>query len=915
MTKAGDARAAGSNKCRRPSSVLRGEGRVLRLLAAANQNATLFLATLGAFIVFATASSLYVRTESSIDEARAALLESYLLADELRQTSDDLTRFVRTYVATGDHRYKSQYDEVLDIREGRAPRPLEPHNVYWDLVLEDGVRPRPAGRAVPLLDLMRQAGFTDVEFAKLTEAKAASDALTRTEYAAMALIESGKPTPEASRAQAVRLLNDSEYHHTKARIMQPIADLHAMVSKRTLQTVRAAEQRGRHMQAVLLLSSLALAFFLWRLLRILNTEQRTREDTDARYRTVFENAGVGLAEVDDTGHVLNINREFCRILGDAKKQLLSREFDLRRIIPLEGRPGSDVPATTPNPHTSEHVRSDGSHIWIDSHTHRVERPDKGARTFIAAAIDVTAAKRIEAELATHRKNLEDLVRDRTQRLTRRNDQLTREIDARERAVAALHESEERFRFIAENTWDPIFVLDVETEAFTYVSSSVYRQRGYTAEEVMSRPVWAALMPNSAAVVRRMLAETKAAWERGERPEILRLSDVEQPHRNGHIIQTEVVATLHSDAAGNLVSLLGVTRDITERKRTEEAIRRLAFYDNLTRLPNRRLLVDRLERAVARARRENTREALLFLDLDGFKPVNDLYGHEVGDWLLQGAAGRIVGCLREADTAARWGGDEFVVLLSNVQDANAAVVVASRIREVLAAPFITEDGQRIEVSSSIGIACFPDDASNESELMRLADQAMYRAKSSGRNTIHVRSERVPPSSVESLSPVDHSLVRIVWRPAFASGNTMIDREHRDLIASGSRLLDMALRPGSNLRALREAFEGLYAQIVAHFEHEETLLQDLSYSQLERHQGQHAKLLQQASQLRTRYQSAPVAPADLIEFFAVHMIREHLLQDDALFFPLLARSPDGEHGAISECVPTRGGRSASRTAPAS
>ena len=119
----------------------------------------------------------------------------------------------------------------------------------------------------------------------------------------------------------------------------------------------------------------------------------------------------------------------------------------------------------------------------------------------------------------------------------------------------------------------------------------------------------------------VLADSIARWQAGDRSNLPRVTEIDQPHKDGHIIQTEVVTTLHADSDGNIVSVLGVTRNITERKRAEEAIRQLAFYDPLTQLPNRRLLQDRIPQQIARARREQTRIALLFIDLDKFKPVN------------------------------------------------------------------------------------------------------------------------------------------------------------------------------------------------------------------------------------------------------------------------------------------------------
>lgn len=175
-------------------------------------------------------------------------------------------------------------------------------------------------------------------------------------------------------------------------------------------------------------------------------------------------------------------------------------------------------------------------------------------------------------------------------------------------------------------------------------------------------------------------------------------------------------------------------DITERTQMQEQVRALAFYDPLTQLPNRRLVLDRLTQEMVRARRLQRRLALLFIDLDQFKPVNDELGHAVGDWLLQTAAQRIQGCLRESDTAARLGGDEFVVLLPDLQSSEAALGVAEKIRLELAREFVTAQGISLHISSSIGVALYPDHGLTDKDLMRLGDEAMYQAKKAGRNAV-------------------------------------------------------------------------------------------------------------------------------------------------------------------------------------
>jgi hypothetical protein len=229
-----------------------------------------FWLTLGMFAVFAATFVVYAWSEKRIDRANEVRQHSFLLADELRQSSDDLTRTVRTYVVTGDSIYKQHYREILDIRDGRKPRPAAYQYIYWDLVLADDRRPRPSGPAIPLLELMRRSGFTEQEFARLAEAKANSDALTQTEFAAMGLIESPDPPTEANRAMAIAMLHDAAYHEAKASIMLPISHFHLLADHRTLESVAAARTHATRVRLAFIVFGLLLISMLWRAQRKLD---------------------------------------------------------------------------------------------------------------------------------------------------------------------------------------------------------------------------------------------------------------------------------------------------------------------------------------------------------------------------------------------------------------------------------------------------------------------------------------------------------------------------------------------------------------------------------------------------------------------------------------------------------------------
>ena len=176
---------------------------------------------------------------------------------------------------------------------------------------------------------------------------------------------------------------------------------------------------------------------------------------------------------------------------------------------------------------------------------------------------------------------------------------------------------------------------------------------------------------------------------------------------------------------------GFITDITERKNAEERIRHMAQYDTLTDLPNRALLSDRLQQALSNAKREHIHLALMFIDFDNFKPINDTLGHAIGDKLLAMAASRMQRCMRESDTIARIGGDEFVVLIPNAESDLDAKIVAEKIRQAIDVPFEVE-GYTLNITVSIGIAVYPEHGEDEIELSKNADCAMYYAKQAGRN---------------------------------------------------------------------------------------------------------------------------------------------------------------------------------------
>ena len=466
-------------------------------------------ATIGLTVAFTLLLVAYIRIDLQIEGVEKLRLNAFLLSDELRQTSDDLTRMARSYVVTGDRLYKVHYQEILDIRDGKKARPVGYEDVYWDLVRADDLRPRPSsGRAVSLLALMHAAGYSKPEFAKLTESKLNSDRLVATELAAMHMVESHDLNSDVAQLKAVRMLYDDNYHRAKAGIMKPIGEALEMVQRRTQADLIKERAIAKRLRAAFITVGVMLLFMYLGL-----------------YRHVRLTLG---ASVDDIKmHI---------------KRLGKGEFT--RPVPVP-------------------------------------------------------------------KGMQDSVIG-----------------------------------------------------------------------------W--------------LAETQN-----------KLSRIE-----------------------------------AEQMAAAEEIKNLAFFDTLTGLPNRRLLNDRLNLAMASSKRDGLCAAMLFIDLDNFKPLNDQYGHEAGDMLLREVAVRLKHCMRETDTIARFGGDEFIALIQGLSAdkptaRELAHGIAEKIRTALAAPFeldiVRERKADAAVvyrsAASIGGLVFVDHELSRDELFKLADAAMYESKRIGGNSIY------------------------------------------------------------------------------------------------------------------------------------------------------------------------------------
>ncbi len=779
-----------------------------------------FWLTLAVALTFCAVFIAYIQAEKQIDRANELRINSYLLADELRQSSDDLTRMIQAYVVNGNPLYKKHYQEILDIRDGKAPRPVAYNDIYWDLVLDDDIRPRTNGKKIPLLTLMKQTGFTEAEFAWLSEAKLNSDLLTGTEFAAIKLVDSNDSSTATAinRAKASMMLNDASYHHAKAGIMRPLSDFYNMVNKRTLSEVHYAERFAFVLRIAVILLGLLFVYMLLRSYRALNAILGGSVDvlytniakigsgnfsSTIPVRSGMENSVMGwlsetqikLAKIDadrqiaeDRNHrqaqlyevlsqcnqaivrCVSAEELFPKICQDAvifggMKMVWIGLFDgaSQLIKPvafygagveyldqieisvdgnaLNGRGPSgtafreDVAFWCPDfqndPATEPWHKLGEKFGWGASVSLPLHCNGKVIGTFNLYANDKSifdeAGRSLLLEMCTDI----DFALDNFQIELER-------VEFKDKLL----ESEECARLVLENSIDAIINMDAEGNviAWNAAASSMF---GYAREDVLGRTLSELIVPARSREahkegMQRVLA-THQSKVTGRRVELdaLRSDGTEFP----------VEMSIAQIRRGDNVFFSSFIRDITERRESENQIQRLAHFDTLTGLPNRSLLQDHFKYALSLVKRNNGKLAVIFLDLDHFKDINDTLGHSVGDVLLKELARRLQSMLREEDTLSRLGGDEFILILPGT-DAHGAANVSQKLLSVMAKPYQISPYE-LTVTGSIGVALYPEDGADLERLSQKADTAMYRAKQEGRNSYRFFTAEMQATSVRNL----------------------------------------------------------------------------------------------------------------------------------------------------------------------
>lgn len=765
----------------------------------------------------------YVYTEKNVDKQNTLRFDSFKLAQELQQSSEDLTHMVRSYVQTGNPIYKQHYQEILDIRNGVKPRPINYQGIYWDLVLEDDVRPRAFSKqTISLLALMQQYYLTDAELSKLNQAKLNSDALTKIEFEAMRIAEAKKPTTDVARRRAINMLYDRTYFEAKANIMKPIDEFHQMIDKRTQQAVSHATNQANYLRWFLLLSALVEIGLLWLTYRSLG--QALGADVGTLHNAIIK---LGKGEIDTPidvnqsakGSVMSWLAETQASLAkirneeQAAKQYSHRltqlyaalsqcnqaivrcnsenelfpqlckiavEFggmkmawigvideELKLLMPISvygqgvdyvshlnissdpNQPSSKGPigqavlkdepfwcqAFVTDPSTALWHDLGRQYGWGSAASLPLHRNGKviGAFTLYSGttnAFDEEAKKLLE-EMATDIDFALNSFRVEAER---------------EHYRSHLQSSEESSRLVLENAFDAVINMDTDG-IVTEWSGSANKMFGYTRAEAVGHLLGDLIVPEvhreaHANGMKRLLATGKSNI-------VGKLIEITAVRRDGVEIPIELSITQIKH--GKTTFFSAFVREITDRKENEKHIKYLANYDVLTGLPNRNQLNERVKYAISLANRNQNSLAIMFLDLDHFKDVNDTLGHSVGDKLLVELTNRIVTMLRDEDTVSRFGGDEFIFLLPNINDYG-ATQVAQKLMNVIASPVVIED-HHLSVTASIGIAMYPNDGTDIETLLRNADVAMYKAKEESRSGFRFYTAAMQTQSARNLMLVN------------------------------------------------------------------------------------------------------------------------------------------------------------------
>lgn len=455
-------------------------------------------------------------------------------------------------------------------------------------------------------------------------------------------------------------------------------------------------------------------------------------ESEERYRSVFELASVGIAIVAPDGTWQSVNEPLCRIVGYSAAELLKMTFqdithpeDLDDDLDLVRKLASgELDAY----HLEKrYVHREGHAVWIKLSVSKKLSAQGELEYFIAVIRDIQARKEAEEGLAVLRRELEARVQERTEQLLQSNRELRTVIDSRQRAEQEARDREAELAAVIEHATDAYISLDQNgvVRAWNRVAEETF---GWSISEAIGHTLDQLIVPSE------MRAAHHAGIARylaiGESTLLGRRLELPALRKDGSHLTVEMcVRALH---LGGKTLFSAFLHDISERKLHEAQRESEARHDALTGLLNRRGLTELLPIALSRADRSVSDLGLLFIDLDGFKAVNDTFGHEAGDELLRAVAVLLQQCVRETDSVVRLAGDEFTVLLEGLASCESdARLVAEKVLAAIAQPISTSHGLAT-VSASIGISCYTAGSDKDAaQLMREADERMYQAKRAGK----------------------------------------------------------------------------------------------------------------------------------------------------------------------------------------
>jgi diguanylate cyclase (GGDEF)-like protein/PAS domain S-box-containing protein len=342
----------------------------------------------------------------------------------------------------------------------------------------------------------------------------------------------------------------------------------------------------------------------------------------------------------------------------------------------------------------------------------------------------------------------------------------------EQAQLALRHSEERFRTIFDSVNDLIFVRDFETGALVEVNQRACEMLGYTRAELLKLNLGDLSENKPPYTGQNLLSQMQMA--RSETPQTF---DWRGKTKDGRLFWAEI--SMRRATFGGREFVLSTAREISRRKEAEGQLKRMAQFDLLTGLANRGVFVAEVGRAIERARRGEHSFAVLYLDLDHFKDVNDTLGHPIGDRLLQSVAERLQANVRSVDTLARFGGDEFALLMADIGDPTDAGVLADQLLQIMVEPFLL-DGNQIQSGVSIGIATYEPDVPGAEALLAYADVALYRAKSEGRHTYRFFTDAMDAEVRKRVALTSELYAGIAAGELFLTYQPQVDMETSRLV---------------------------------------------------------------------------------------------------------------------------------------